>query len=241
MTRVSLRMMRRMSWAMAFAFCTSCTRMLMVSNSRHSLPLRVTLSTMFLEKTALGITNISRSKERMRVRYQPMSATMPSMTLLLWKKVTSSPTSKGFVDMMRKPLSRFSQISLPAKPMARPPIPPIASTEPTSRPMAWIPSTMLMTKITNVPSLSYASHRRCEVASPFISACHAFSLQKRDFKLNTTVANPMMKLVDRMLLTTWDTVALGMAIRDGRNASEMVHSAATNSSSSKGWYTSRSR
>eukprot|EP00983_Pelagomonas_calceolata_P112749 1159915-Pelagomonas_calceolata.AAC.7 len=36
-------------------------------------------------------------------------------------------------------------------------------------------------------------------------------------------------------------LTLGMAIRDGRNASEMVHSAATNSSSSKGWYTCSTR
>jgi len=34
--------------------------------------------------------------------------------------------------MIRNPLSRFSQISLPAKPMAKPPIPPMASTDPTA-------------------------------------------------------------------------------------------------------------
>lgn len=49
--------------------CTSCTRMLMCSKNRHSLFLRLWLSTMFLEKTALGMTKTSRSKLRKLVRY----------------------------------------------------------------------------------------------------------------------------------------------------------------------------
>ncbi len=44
-------------------------------------------------------------------------------------KTTSSPTSKGLDERMMRPVKRFSRISLPARPTARPPTPPIASTE----------------------------------------------------------------------------------------------------------------
>jgi hypothetical protein len=50
----------------------------MNSKMRHSLPLRVTLSTTLRENTELGIAKISRSKLRMVVRYHPTSSTMPS-------------------------------------------------------------------------------------------------------------------------------------------------------------------
>ena len=43
-------------------------------------------------------------------------------------KRTSSPTSKGLLDKMIRPVNRFSKISLPARPTARPPTPPIANT-----------------------------------------------------------------------------------------------------------------
>ena len=46
---------------------------------------------------------------------------------------TSSPTSKGLLDRMMSPVNRFSRISRPARPTARPPTPPIASTELTAR------------------------------------------------------------------------------------------------------------
>ena len=36
--------------------------------------------------------------------------------------------------------------------------------------------------------------------------CHAFSLQKRDLMLNITLENPRMKLVDKIVFTTRDTV-----------------------------------
>jgi hypothetical protein len=39
--------------------------------------------------------------------------------------------------------------------------------------------------------------------------CHAFSLQKRLLRLKTTDEKPAIKLVDRMLLTTCETVAWG--------------------------------
>ena len=42
---------------------------------------------------------------------------------------TSSPTSKGLEERMMSPVNRFSKISRPARPTARPPTPPIASTE----------------------------------------------------------------------------------------------------------------
>lgn len=41
---------------------------------------------------------------------------------------TSSPTSKGLLDRMMSPVNRFSRISLPARPTARPPTPPMANT-----------------------------------------------------------------------------------------------------------------
>ena len=43
--------------------------------------------------------------------------------------MTSSPTSKGLEDRMMSPVNRFSMISRPARPTARPPTPPMASTE----------------------------------------------------------------------------------------------------------------
>ena len=44
-------------------------------------------------------------------------------------KLISSPTSKGLLDRMMRPVNRFSKISRPARPTARPPTPPMASTE----------------------------------------------------------------------------------------------------------------
>ena len=49
--------------------------------------------------------------------------------------------SKGLDERMMRPVNRFSRISRPARPTARPPTPPIASTELTSRPSAWRPNT----------------------------------------------------------------------------------------------------
>lgn len=40
----------------------------------------------------------------------------------------SAPTSKGLEDRMMRPANRFSRISRPARPTARPPTPPMAST-----------------------------------------------------------------------------------------------------------------
>ncbi len=45
----------------------------------------------------------------------------------------AAPSAPRTVVMMRKPLRMFSQISRPARPMARPPIPPMASTLETAR------------------------------------------------------------------------------------------------------------
>lgn len=43
--------------------------------------------------------------------------------------------------------------------------------------------------------------------APACRTCHAFSLQNRLLRLNTTDAKPRMKEVERMDLTTCDTVA----------------------------------
>ena len=58
------------------------------SKKRHSFCFRVMFRTTFLENTELGMVNISRSKLRMVVRYQPTSRTMPSTDCR-----TASPSS----------------------------------------------------------------------------------------------------------------------------------------------------
>lgn len=45
------------------------------------------------------------------------------------ENMTSSPTSNGLEERMMSPVNRFSKISRPAKPTARPPTPPMAKTE----------------------------------------------------------------------------------------------------------------
>ncbi len=60
-------------------------------------------------------------------------------------------------------------------------------------------------------------------------------MQKRDLRLNTTLAEARMKDVERMVLTTCETVDLGTAMREGTKASESVHKAAMKRSSSRGW------
>ena len=192
-------------------------------------------NTTFLVNTELGIVKISRSNDRIVVRYQPTSRTMPSTTCPeLGLKSTSSPTSKGLDVRMMSPVKRFSKISRPAKPKATPPTPPMARTELTSIPSARTPKNVEITSVPRLISLSIASSRRCLVKSPLSSSCHDCSLTTLALMLNTTFAAAMTntrQFVDR---TSVCTMLLGMLMTCGSIFSPSVVTAAIMNSTSSG-------
>mmetsp|Transcript_14860 Transcript_14860/g.37921 ORF Transcript_14860/g.37921 Transcript_14860/m.37921 type:complete len:276 (-) Transcript_14860:156-983(-) len=144
-----------MSAQIADATCASSRRMLMSCRMRRFVILEG-FSIIMVAKCELG-TKIGRlSHLRTRVRYHPISSTVPSN----WVPETDwihSPIVNGRVTKIINPQKKLEMISLPAKPMATPPIPPNARTVLILTPTASKPKRTAIITATMVAIFEYTS------------------------------------------------------------------------------------